>query len=65
VGVPGSVRKKGIVIPAKTSVVAVVVSQWRETGHGMFDHPADLVGDHQAGDRRLGRPHAPPDRRRK
>jgi hypothetical protein len=50
------------VIPAKTGVVAVVAFQCRETGHGMFDHPAVLAGDDQAGNRRLGRPHAPPSR---
>ena len=43
-GIAGSVRKKGIVIPAKTGVVAVVAFQCWDTGHGMFDHPAVLVG---------------------
>ena len=54
-GIAGSVRKKGIVLPAKTGVVAVVAFQRWETGHGMFDHPADLAGDDQPDDRRLGR----------
>ena len=31
-------------IPAKTSVVSVVVSHWWETGREMFDRPAELAG---------------------
>ena len=53
-GIAGSVRKKGIVIPAKTGVVAVVAFQCWDTGHGMFDHPAVLAGED--GDRPLGKP---------
>ena len=58
-GVPGSVRKTGIVIPAKNRVISVVVSQWWETGRGMFDRPAELAGDDQAGNCCHGRLHAP------
>jgi hypothetical protein len=48
VGIAGSVRKKGIVIPAKTGVIAVVAFQCWDTGHGTFDYPAELAGAHDA-----------------
>ena len=55
-GIAGSVRKKGVVMRAKTGVVPMVASQCQETGHGMFDHPAVLAGED--GDRPLGKPNA-------
>jgi len=46
-------------MPAKISVVSLVAFQCRETSHGMFDHPAELAGADQPGDRRFGQRYAP------